>query len=347
MMNNYSEDYTFIKNKFEEGMQKIPDTLNKDNIQETLRNNKNSKIINFNLHHKALISIAACFVVILTGILGVNSFNARKTVDESLLSSNANNNYFVLTAFAEEGDNLIPVEIGDKALPENEYKFKHYDWDKRVEVFDFYEEHGFAVKGANIASVSYQCETGWFYIYDGDLVEYLKSQDKFYQITAPYMEEWDEKSYSSDDIVDEILFNIKNGSDEGYTYQQPLHDAEYYYLGDTFTDENGKLMIGLTTREIAEQANPGLANERDGNYTNRVSGHTFVNYFDRTEFTFPDWQPNLEDEYDANGHRVYSSPADIPSDTITIAVTFKDGTEQKASYDFSFDADGNLMITKL
>ena len=72
-----------------------------------------------------------------------------------------------------------------------------------------------------------------------------------------------------------------------------------------------------------------------------------VNHLDKTSLSLPEWTPafyHTRSEKDPYPSQDFS---ESEGDTLTVTVTFKDGTVQSADYGFRFDDDGWLNISKI
>jgi hypothetical protein len=279
----------------------------------------------------ACASTALCAVLLVTG-LSLGTGNSKvvdtPTTDSNVVSSNSN--YFVLNVSAAEGENL---PVNDSAVTVPDYKLEIED-----NTLCSSSSTELTVNGSNIKSVKYQCKTGSFNIIDVQKAEYLKENNKFYDITVEYSDEYDGLNYEQ---INELFYNhIENGDYDKYFTSVKKKDVDEYYKVDRIYDDSKDdciVSLGLLSNETWEQC-----------CADNVKEYTFVNYTNETEnIGNPMWDANTDLMFDDVGNITDVKFSQIPHDTITVTVTFNDGSVLSQNYDYSFNDNGNLVVEKL
>lgn len=286
---------------------------------------------------KALVSSALCCAVLVTGLgIGIPKLNNSS---ESLTSADVDysGNYFVMSVFAAENDKKTSTPIDDHTVVLPNYKInKEYDENSNFDGAAVYGENGFSIKGENIKSVKYTCQTGTFDAYDGGLKEYMIENNEYYDAVVPYSVEYEH--HSVNERLDIMYKHIENGDYDKYIKNENIKSYEEYAGVDFIYDdsegaEDNKIAVGLVSNESFDKW-----------FNLHIKEYEFQNYYDWSEdFANIDWTPDLD--------YVMGNPenplSDIPHDTISVEVTFNDGSVQYASYDFSFNDNGELVIDRI
>ena len=360
MMNK--NDYDFIAEKFEKTEPEVPLRLQKENIKRLVQQPKEQKRT-VRIPSKALISIAACLVLLVTGVCGVGAATGRLS---SPALSDTVGSQFALVVYAEENGETVPVTVdGSGALPQDRARLNYFEIDGG-DIEDFFREN-LQIKGENIEEVSVSCKTGSFYYFDYDYVEYLQNRGEYYDIIVPYEviqgKDYyiDENNnyvtdlYSDQELIELMLDYAQNSGDERCFLREPVRAAEDYTLGgivNTFENEAGDTLYGVisvdTLKKIdqyfALTAEYEPANEADWPVLQQV---TMVNYLDRDAISLPAWFPAVFNHFTEDDSLPSEQYSELTGDILTVTVTFKDGTQQTADYDFSFDDDGWLTVSKI
>jgi hypothetical protein len=280
----------------------------------------------------ACVSTALCAVLLVTGLsFGIG--NSTNSVDDSTNDSNvasSNSNFFVLNVSASEGENL---PVNDSAVTVPDYKLEIKD-----NALCGSSSTELTVNGSNIKSVKYQCTTGSFNIIDIQKAEYLKENNEFYDIVVPYNDEYDGLDYEQ---RNELFYNhIENGDyDKYFTSVKKKNIDEYYKVDRIYDDSKDDCVVslGLLSNDTWEQCS-----------ADNVKEYTFVNYTNETEsIGNPMWNANTDLMFDDIGNITDVKFSQIPHDTITVTVTFNDGSVLSQNYDYSFNDNGNLVVEKI
>lgn len=280
-------------------------------------------------------------------------------------SNNDFDKMFVMSVRAadlDDGD-YTPLDKDKIVLPD--YKITAgYEDDGNFHIYGG-SSTNFLLKGDNIQSVSFNCETGSFYVEDSDLEEYLIRNNEFYEIIVPYTEEYGGDIINYGELKDIMIAHIENGDyDEYFLNSEKKSADEYadviYYIhyqdvkeygirlgfdiDETNLDDTSIVGVGIISNETNYKFLPFLDIDNWDSF-NGIQHYTFQNLLDKNDGICEaiSWSPNTND-LSGNNNMPLSK---IPHDTITVEVTFKDGSVQTAKYDFSFNDSGELVIKTL
>lgn len=275
------------------------------------------------------ISTALCAALIVTAVSfgGSGDTPADISTTNNTISRTQNTNFFVMSVSAAEGDN-IPVNDSSVTIPDCKMTFDG-------ESLHMFDETGITVNGENIKSVKFECDTGAISVIDIAKIHYLQDNNEYYDIIVPYTDEYDNLNYEQRTQL--FFMHLENGDYDDYFTAVSKKDIDSYYRIDRIYDDSKGddyiVGLGLLSEETWEQC--VAYNDKE---------YTFINYTNETEnIGNPNWLPNTDILFE-KGNSKFS---EIPHDTITVTVTFNDGSVQSASYDYSFNDDGNLVVEKL
>lgn len=297
-----------------------------------------------------LATAVVCLAVLVAGIFGGNAITARMNVTKPNDTTNrvlnqAVNNVFNIVAYADENDEKKQIVLSDDNIVLQDCKLtKSYDSNGQLEIRGS-GNSSFSVYGENIKSVKYSCETGGIcFVVDINKVHYLQEQGKYYDVVLPILDEY--KNIKTSQLFDVFEEHFKKGEYDKYFTDVKKKSIDDYYnvvwvYDDDIVDENGdsKIVgIGVVSNDTWNEVKGG----HDG-----MKSYTFENYFNTTE-PFSDfyWECNQTDidEILRNPEMGFD---EISHDTLTIDVTFNDGSVQSVSYDLGFNSNGNITIQKL
>lgn len=315
---------------------------------------------------KAAVSFVLCMAVLIAGIgFGI----PKKTADENqnpgttAAANSSHGNYmFIMSVAAQENDGedektYIPIDDDTLTLPD--YKLSvGYDENGEVELHG-HSESSLSVSGENIKSVRYISELSGLYVVDWDLMEYLKMNDEYFEVVVPYSDEYKGKT-NPDGRLDIMMSHIKAGDyDRYFTKNEKKSRSKYYQVDDVYyedikyfgmtvnfdvdegaTDDLDIVGLGLVSKETYERIFPG-----DGTST---GDYTFENVLNKTsEIGAVSWEGLSFEAVEVLFENPDFPLSQLPHDTLTVEVTFNDGTVQTAKYDFAFNDDGELVISKV
>lgn len=275
------------------------------------------------------ISTALCAALIITAVSfgGSGDAPAEISTSDTGVSQAQNTNFFVMSVSAAEGEN-IAINDSSVTIPDCKMTFDG-------ESLHMSSETDFTVNGENIKSVKFGCETGTICVIDIAKIHYLQDNNEYYDIIVPYTDEY--VHLNSNEREKLFYKHMENGDYDDYFTAVSKKDIDRYYKVDRIYDDSKGddyiVGLGLLSKETWEQC--VAYNDKE---------YTFINYGNETEnIGNPSWLPNTDILFE-KGNSKFS---EIPHDTITVTVTFNDGSVQSASYDYSFNDDGNLVVEKL
>lgn len=306
------------------------------------------------------VSLSLCAVILVTGI----GFGIPKNDDLSKSNGGtAEQNYrvnhmFVLNVSAAETENSACTPIGDDTVVLQDYKLSKEYGSDGLELRG-HSESGLEISGENIKSVRYKCETGELSIWDFDMRHYLIQNGAYFDIIVPYTEEYAHKSV--DERLNIMVGHIQSGdydkyftgaekkSSDSYAGVDRIYydDLEYYGITLDFDMDTGNIAedsvvaLGLVSKEAYAKLSPLSESGEKRSY---IKEYTFNNVLNKnSEIGIASWCPNVDAVFE-NPDMPFSA---IPHDTLTIEVTYNDGTVQLQQYDFAFNDNGELVIEKL
>lgn len=314
----------------------------------------------------AAVSFVLCLAVLIAGIgFGVPRKNAdeNKNPGSTVGTDASHGNYmFIMSVAAQENDDsgektYIPIDDDTLTLPD--YKLSaEYDENGEVQLHG-HSESALSVSGENIKSVRYISELSALYVVDWDLMAYLKQNDEYFDVIVPYSDEYKGKT-NPDGRLDFMMRHIKAGDYDRYftksekksrsKYMQVddvyYEDIKYYGMTVNFDldesniDDLDIVGLGLVSKETYERVFPG-----DGM---SAGDYTFENVLDKTsEIGAVAWEYIRHESVDVLFENPELPLSQLPHDTLTVEVTFDDGTVQTAKYDLGLNDDGLLVINKL
>lgn len=286
-----------------------------------------------------VVAIVACLAVLVTGIFGGSAISAKLNPvvnDNNIITEQSANNIFTITAYAGEGENKTATVLNEDSIVLSDYNLsKRMGEDGNMEIRG-HGESGFSVAGENIKSVAYSVKNGSIsFIVDINKVNYLKSQNKYFEIILPYLDEY--KNIKGSSRFDVFKEHFEKGEyDKYFTNVQKKSIDEYYQAEYVYNNDEEIIGIGVVTKETWETV-----------FDNgELKDYTFENYFKTNEpFAEPYWEPDMNETDKLLKGKIDFD--EIKHDTLTVTVQFEDGSNQSVSYDLGFNSNGNLVIQKL
>ena len=303
----------------------------------------------------AAVSGFLSLTVLITGLGFVFSPQDDKDFDKMFVMS--------VRAADSDGSDYVPLDQNKIILPD--YRITtEYDANGNFQI-NVDSGTNFLLKGDNIQSVSFNCETGSFYVEDLDLQEYLIRNNEFYEIIVPYTEEYGGSVIDYGKLKGIMLDHIENGDYDDYFLNSEKKSADEYAdviyyihyqdvkeygirlgfdIDETDLEDTSIVGVGIISNETIYKFLPFLDIDNWDSY-NGIQHYTFQNLFDKTDGIGDaiSWSPNINDLSGSNNMPL----SKIPHDTVTVEVAFNDSTVQKAKYDFSFNDSGELVIKTL
>lgn len=269
-----------------------------------------------------------------------------------------NGNAFVMSVRASDSD-YVPLDK-DKIVLQSYVLSTGYDEDGNFHVHGS-SDMNFCIKGENISTVTYSCETGRFMVYDPDLQEYLLRNNLYYDIIVPYTEEYSGENVDYSELKQIMFDHIANGDYDEYFINSDKKEADEYSeifdyisfhdvkeygiklgfdIDESTLSEMDTVAIGIISKETHFNVIPGFDSG-----SGDIKTFTYQNVLNKDEGigTGIAWVPYTGDLFE--NHEMPFS--ELPHDTITVEVTLNDGTVQSVKYDFSFNNKGSLVIKTL
>ena len=293
---------------------------------------------------KAVTCTALCCAVLVAGIgIGV----PKKVIndnDETIVETANHNNYFVMSVYAAENDKKTATPIDDKMIALPDFKIeKNFDEDGYALLSGSSENSGISISGENIKSVKFKCKTGPLRVWDLNLEEYLKENGMYYDVIVPYSAEYENSDKNV--CLDTMFKHIKNGDYDAYIKDVKIGSRKNYYDVEIVYDDAGKeIGVGLLSKETYYKIIPQDALD---DWT-KFKEYTFQNVLNKTEGITEGFDLDV---FSYNAQLVFDNPnltfSELPHDTLSIEVTFNDGSVQNADYDFSFNDNGELVVQRI
>lgn len=293
---------------------------------------------------KTAVCTALCFAVFVAGIgIGISKKSPNGN-GENIVASDVDysGNYFVMTVYASVNDKKSATPIDDHTVVLPDYKLE-----KRIGLDGVFEIHGssensnIGVNGENIKTVKIKCETGTLCVWDYNMLEYLRENNMYYDVIVPYSAEYE--NHNVDERCEIFLKHIKNGDYDEYIKGKNIRPYDEYISADIEYDKDGnEVGVGLVSKESYYKIHPASAVDDWQTFKE----YTFQNVFNLTEdiVNSVSWNDPISEEFLNNPDTPFT---EIPHDTITLEVTFNDNSVQYASYDFSFNENGELVIERI
>ncbi|MDE5604770.1 MAG: hypothetical protein K2I73_04210, partial [Eubacterium sp.] len=195
----------------------------------------------------------------------------------------------------------------------------------------------------NITSVKIKCATGSCSVLDWDMLNYLRDNGMYYDVIVPYSDEYEH--HTVEERLDIMYKHIENGDYDEYIKGKKIKPYEEYRGADFVYDDTAGIDenivgIGLVSKEAFSRVHTA-----DAGGWGTLKEYTFENVLNRTEGLggYFQWHPDVSELFE-NHDLPFSK---LPHDTLNIEVTFNDGSVQNASYDFSFNDDGELVVERI
>lgn len=290
---------------------------------------------------KAAVCTALCCAVLVAGVgIGI----PKKVISDSnsnVVETENNNNYFVMSVYAAEGENKTPTPIDDKIVTFPDYKLEKRFGADGLELHCSAEMGSIGLSGENIKTVKIKCETGNLDVWNFDLLNYLRDKGEYYDVIVPYSDEYE--NGGTNERLDTFFNHIKNGDYDEYIKGKKIKPYNDYISADEVYDKDDNVIgIGLVSKESYHKIHPSL-----GRPWQNFKEYTFENVLNKKDVV-----GNNVFSWNYGGAEILLDNPDLPftalpHDTISLEVTFNDGSVQNASYDFSFNDNGELVVERI
>ena len=288
---------------------------------------------------KAAVCTALCCAVLVAGIgIGIPK-KAIIDSDENVVETE-NNNYFVMSVYAAESDKKTATPIDDHTVVFPDYKLEKRFSSDGLEIHGSSDSSDFGISGENIKTVKIKCKTGTLHVWDFDMLNYLRDNGMYYDVIVPYSAEYEH--HTVDERLDIMYKHIQNGDYDEYIKGKTIKPYDEYRGADFVYDKDDNVVgVGLVSNESFYKINPS------GKDWQNFKEYTFKNVLNKTEDIIGSvfsWNYGGAEILFDNPDKSFTA---LPHDTISVEVTFNDGSVQYASYDFSFNDNGELVIDRI
>ena len=287
---------------------------------------------------KSFLKPALSCTLALAVLAGVGTYGmTRNNTPVTSQTSNArlSSHSFNIVAYAQnengnQGENITLGENGITTL--KNYKIKEYTDSDGYQTVKSGSESGFAINAKNVAEVTFESEKGTFSYYDMLLQSKLIDEGKFY-VEIPLNDEENKLYHDKYENRDREFYNyLSKHKDLSKYFNGKSQNAEDY--GIYYSDKNdykNKNQLLLAPVKYYE--------ELSKSYGKKITVKTY-----RDGDKIQDVYYSADDAIDAlikNSNLKYEN---LPSDTITITVKFKDGQTATKKIKTSFNSKGQLQL---
>lgn len=308
-----------------------PDVYMKTRLQAKIEEPKRKSAKSF--LKPALSCTLALAVLAGVGTYGMTRDNAPVTSQTSNAKLSSHSFNIVAYAQDENGNQGENITLGENDVTTlKNYRVKAYKDSDGYQAVKSGCESGFAINAKNVAEVTFESEKGKFSYYDMLLQSKLIDEGKFY-VEIPLTDE-ENKLYHD---------KYENKDREFYNYLSKHKDLSKYFNGKSQNAED--YAIYYSDKNDYKNENQLLLAQKKYYFKLLKS--------DCKKFTAKTYRNGnkIQDViYYANGasNALLKNPdlkyEDLPSDTITITVKFKDGQKATKKIKTSFNSKGQLQL---
>lgn len=322
-----------------------PDSYMETRILAAVQDAEKPKKKNRNMF-KAAVCTALCCAVLVAGIgIGIPK-KVISNSNENVISSDADysGNYFVMSVYAAESDKKTAMPIDDHTVVFPDCKLEKRFSSDGLEIHGSSDNSSFGISGENIKTVKIKCETGTLHVWDFDMLNYLRDNGMYYDVIVPYSAEYEH--HTVEERLDIMYKHIQNGDYDEYIKGKTIKPYDEYRGADFVYDDTAGIDenivgVGLVSNESFYKINPS------GKDWQNCKEYTFQNVLNKTEDitgSVFSWNYGGAEILLDNPDKSFTA---LPHDTVSVEVTFNDGSVQYASYDFSFNDNGELVINRI
>ena len=308
-----------------------PDVYMKTRLQAKIEEPKRKSAKSF--LKPALSCTLALAVLAGVGTYGMTRDNTPVTSQTSNAKLSSHSFNIVAYAQDENGNQCENITLGENDVTTlKNYRVKAYKDSDGYQAVKSGCESGFAINAKNVAEVTFESENGKFSYYDMLLQSKLIDEGKFY-VEIPLTDE-ENKLYHD---------KYENKDREFYDYLSKHKDLSKYFNGKSQNAED--YAIYYSDKNDYKNENQLLLDQKKYYFKLLKS--------DCKKFTAKTYRngDKIQDViYYANGasNALLKNPdlkyEDLPSDTITITVKFKDGQKVTKKIKTSFNSKGQLQL---
>ena len=277
--------------------------------------------------------IAAALVIVFAIVYFTSAGNRNDNTTPIVPSQINNNNIFIMTVSAKDGEKHRVNEANVKVA---EVKLKPVKNEDGTYACELNKEALFSVSGDEIEAVTFECLNGSFPIIDEEYREYLIAENEYYDLSVPMTEEF---LYLTENETIALLLEKANAGDyDSLLNGKTLKNANDYRLDviRNFNKNKGDEEVSLNLLD-KEKFYRIVPQEKDGK---PVKSYTFRNYLEKEKYEFVcNWW--IETDEAKTKKELINNYSGV-SDILTVTVEYKDKSTQTIKYNLSFDDDGCL-----
>lgn len=308
-----------------------PDVYMKTRLQAKIEEPKRKSAKSF--LKPALSCTLALAVLAGVGTYGMTRDNTPVTSQTSNVKLSSHSFNIVAYAQDENGNKSKNITLGENDVTTlKNYRVKAYKDSDGYQAVKSGCESGFAINAKNVAEVTFESENGKFSYYDMLLQSKLIDEGKFY-VEIPLTDE-ENKLYHD---------KYENKDREFYNYLSKHKDLSKYFNGKSQNAED----YGIYYSDKNDYKNENQLLLAPNKYYFKLLKSDCKKF---TAKTYRNGDKIQDVIYYANGasNALLKNPdlkyEDLPSDTITITVKFKDGQKVTKKIKTSFNSKGQLQL---
>lgn len=309
-----------------------PDVYMKTRLQAKIKEPKRKSAKSF--LKPALSCTLALAVLAGVGTYGMTRDNTPVTSQSSNVKLSSHSFNIVAYAQDENGNKSKNITLGENDVTTlKNYRVKAYKDSDGYQAVKSGCESGFAINAKNVAEVTFESEKGKFSYYDMLLQSKLIDEGKFY-VEIPLTDE-ENKLYHD---------KYENKDREFYNYLSKHKDLSKYFNGKSQNAED----YGIYYSDKNDYKNENQLLLAPVKYYDELSSKS-----DNKKISVKTYRDGdkIQDVYYSADDAIYAlikNPdlkyEDLPSDTITITVKFKDGQKATKKIKTSFNSKGQLQL---
>ena len=308
-----------------------PDVYMKTRLQAKIEEPKRKSAKSF--LKPALSCTLALAVLAGVGTYGMTRDNTPVTSQTSNVKLSSHSFNIVAYAQDENGNKSKNITLGENDVTTlKNYRVKAYKDSDGYQAVKSGCESGFAINAKNVAEATFESEKGKFSYYDMLLQSKLIDEGKFY-VEIPLTDE-ENKLYHD---------KYENKDREFYNYLSKHKDLSKYFNGKSQNAED----YGIYYSDKNDYKNENQLLLAPNKYYFKLLKSDCKKF---TAKTYRNGDKIQDVIYYANGasNALLKNPdlkyEDLPSDTITITVKFKDGQKATKKIKTSFNSKGQLQL---
>lgn len=309
-----------------------PDAYMKTRLQAKIEEPKRKSTKSF--LKPALSCTLALAVLAGVGTYGMTRDNTPVTSQTSNVKLSSHSFNIVAYAQDENGNQGENITLGENdVITLKNYRVKAYKDSDGYQAVKSGSESGFAINAKNVAEVTFESEKGKFSYYDIPLQSKLIDEGKFY-VEIPLTDEENQLYHDKYENKDREFYNyLSKHKDLTKYFNGKSQNAEDYgiYYSDKNDYKNENQLL-LAPKKYYDELSKSSDDKKITAKTYRDGDKIQDVYYSADDAIYALIKnPNLKYE-------------DLPSDTITITVKFKDGQTATKKIKTSFNSKGQLQL---